>query len=109
MAQDRGKNERPAAVYDRDRWTGHSFHSRPFKTRKCVAADSHARMARLDRRTDEDYRSADESDAFHLVIPSMPGYGYSGKPSTTGWDVAHIARAWIALMKRLGYTKFVAQ
>jgi pimeloyl-ACP methyl ester carboxylesterase len=49
------------------------------------------------------------SDAFHLVIPSMPGYGYSGKPATTGWDVAHIARAWVVLMKRLGYTKFVAQ
>jgi pimeloyl-ACP methyl ester carboxylesterase len=49
------------------------------------------------------------SDAFHLVIPSMPGYGYSGKPTTTGWDVAHIARAWVVLMKRLGYTKFVAQ
>jgi len=49
------------------------------------------------------------SDAFHLVIPSMPGYGYSGKPATTGWDVAHIARAWVVLMKRLGYSKFVAQ
>ena len=49
------------------------------------------------------------SDAFHLVIPSMPGYGYSGKPRTTGWDPAHIARAWTVLMKRLGYTKFVAQ
>jgi pimeloyl-ACP methyl ester carboxylesterase len=49
------------------------------------------------------------SDAFHLVIPSMPGYGYSGKPTTTGWDVAHIARAWVVLMKRLGYTQFVAQ
>jgi pimeloyl-ACP methyl ester carboxylesterase len=49
------------------------------------------------------------SDAFHLVIPSMPGYGYSGKPTTAGWDVAHIARAWVVLMKRLGYTKFVAQ
>ena len=49
------------------------------------------------------------SDAFHLVIPSMPGYGFSGKPTTTGWDPAHIARAWIALMKRLGYTHFVAQ
>jgi len=48
-------------------------------------------------------------DAFHLVIPSMPGYGYSGKPTATGWDVAHIARAWVVLMKRLGYTKFVAQ
>ena len=49
------------------------------------------------------------SDAFHLVIPSMPGYGYSGKPTTTGWGPAHIARAWTVLMKRLGYTKFVAQ
>jgi pimeloyl-ACP methyl ester carboxylesterase len=52
---------------------------------------------------------ASASDAFHLVIPSIPGYGYSGKPTTTGWDPAHIARAWVTLMKRLGYTKFVAQ
>ena len=49
------------------------------------------------------------SDAFHVVIPSMPGYGYSGRPSTTGWGPAHIARAWTVLMKRLGYAKFVAQ
>ena len=49
------------------------------------------------------------SDAFHLVIPSMPGYGYSGKPATTGWDAPRIARAWAVLMKRLGYKKFVAQ
>ena len=49
------------------------------------------------------------ADAFHVVIPSLPGYGYSGKPSSTGWDVAHIARAWVVLMKRLGYTEFVAQ
>ena len=48
-------------------------------------------------------------DAFDVVIPSMPGYGFSGKPSTTGWDPQHIARAWTVLMKRLGYTKFVAQ
>jgi pimeloyl-ACP methyl ester carboxylesterase len=48
-------------------------------------------------------------DAFHLVIPSMPGYGFSGKPSTTGWDPTRIARAWVVLMKRLGYDKFVAQ
>jgi pimeloyl-ACP methyl ester carboxylesterase len=52
---------------------------------------------------------ASASDAFHLVIPSIPGYGFSGKPTTTGWDPAHIARAWVVLMKRLGYTKFVAQ
>jgi pimeloyl-ACP methyl ester carboxylesterase len=49
------------------------------------------------------------SDAFHLVIPSIPGFGFSGKPTTTGWDPAHIARAWVVLMKRLGYTRFVAQ
>src|ERR1700735_192576 len=48
-------------------------------------------------------------DSFDVVIPSLPGYGFSGKPATPGWDVAHIARAWVALMKRLGYTKFVAQ
>ena len=48
-------------------------------------------------------------EAFDVVIPSIPGYGFSGKPTTTGWDPQHIARAWIVLMKRLGYTKFVAQ
>jgi pimeloyl-ACP methyl ester carboxylesterase len=48
-------------------------------------------------------------DAFDVVIPSMPGYGFSGKPTTTGWDPQHIARAWTVLMKRLGYTHFVAQ
>jgi pimeloyl-ACP methyl ester carboxylesterase len=49
------------------------------------------------------------ADAFHLVIPSLPGYGFSGKPTTTGWGPDRIARAWVVLMKRLGYTRFVAQ
>jgi pimeloyl-ACP methyl ester carboxylesterase len=49
------------------------------------------------------------SDAFDVVIPSLPGYGFSGKPTTTGWDPARIARAWVVLMKRLGYTRYVAQ
>jgi pimeloyl-ACP methyl ester carboxylesterase len=49
------------------------------------------------------------SDAFHVVIPSMPGYGFSGKPTTSGWDPQHMARAWIVLMKRLGYSRFAAQ
>ena len=48
------------------------------------------------------------SDAFDVVIPSIPGYGFSGKPSTAGWDPARIARAWVVLMKRLGYERFVA-
>ena len=49
------------------------------------------------------------ADAFHVVIPSMPGYGFSGKPTTTGWDPTRIARAWAVLMGRLGYTRYVAQ
>jgi pimeloyl-ACP methyl ester carboxylesterase len=48
------------------------------------------------------------SDAFHVVIPNMPGYGFSGKPTKTGWDAHHIASAWVELMKRLGYERFVA-
>jgi pimeloyl-ACP methyl ester carboxylesterase len=48
-------------------------------------------------------------DAFDVVIPSLPGYGFSGKPTTTGWDADHIGRAWAELMKRLGYTRYVAQ
>jgi pimeloyl-ACP methyl ester carboxylesterase len=49
------------------------------------------------------------SDAFDVVIPSMPGYGYSGKPTTPGWGPERMARAWDMLMKRLGYTRYVAQ
>ena len=59
--------------------------------------------------TDPTAHGGKAEDAFDVVIPSMPGYGFSGKPTTTGWDPAHIARAWVVLMKRLGYTKFVAQ
>jgi pimeloyl-ACP methyl ester carboxylesterase len=63
----------------------------------------------IDPLTNPTAHGGSASDAFHLVIPSMPGYGFSGKPTTTGWDPPHIARAWIVLMKRVGYTRFVAQ
>jgi pimeloyl-ACP methyl ester carboxylesterase len=63
----------------------------------------------IDPLTNPTAHGASASDAFHLVIPSMPGYGFSGKPTTTGWDPTRIARAWVVLMKRLGYTRFVAQ
>jgi pimeloyl-ACP methyl ester carboxylesterase len=63
----------------------------------------------VDPLTNPTAHGASAADAFHLVIPSMPGYGFSGKPTTTGWDPVRIARAWIVLMKRLGYTQFVAQ
>jgi pimeloyl-ACP methyl ester carboxylesterase len=59
--------------------------------------------------TDPTAHGGSPSDAFDIVIPSMPGYGFSERPTTTGWDPAHIARAWVTLMKRLGYNKFVAQ
>ena len=59
--------------------------------------------------TDPTAYGGSASDAFHLVIPSIPGYGFSGKPADTGWDPAHIARAWGELMNRLGYQEYVAQ
>src|SRR3982750_2953319 len=59
--------------------------------------------------TDPTAHGASASDAFHVVIPSMPGYGFSGKPTGTGWGPERMARAWAELMKRLGYTRYVAQ
>jgi pimeloyl-ACP methyl ester carboxylesterase len=59
--------------------------------------------------TDPTAHGGDAADAFHLVIPSMPGYGFSGKPTTTGWGPERMARAWAELMKRLGYSRYVAQ
>jgi pimeloyl-ACP methyl ester carboxylesterase len=59
--------------------------------------------------TDPTAHGGSAADAFHVVIPSMPGYGFSGKPVSTGWGPERIARAWDVLMKRLGYTRYVAQ
>jgi pimeloyl-ACP methyl ester carboxylesterase len=66
-------------------------------------------MKIIDPLTNPTAHGGDASDAFDVVIPSIPGYGYSAKPTTPGWDAPRIASAWIVLMKRLGYTKFVAQ
>jgi Epoxide hydrolase N terminus len=63
----------------------------------------------IDPLTNPAAHGASESDAFHLVIPSIPGYGFSARPTATGWDPFRTARAWVVLMKRLGYTQFVAQ
>lgn len=62
----------------------------------------------IDPLTNPTAHGADASDAFDVVIPSLPGYGFSGKPTAPGWDVPRIVRAWVTLMKRLGYTRFVA-
>jgi pimeloyl-ACP methyl ester carboxylesterase len=66
-------------------------------------------MKIIDPLTNPTAHGGSASDAFDIVIPSMPGYGYSGKPTTTGWDPPRIARAWTTLMKRLGYKQFLAQ
>ncbi|HEX6748309.1 MAG TPA: epoxide hydrolase [Longimicrobium sp.] len=59
--------------------------------------------------TDPTAHGGSAADAFHVVIPSLPGYGFSGKPPATGWSPPRIARAWATLMQRLGYTRYVAQ
>jgi pimeloyl-ACP methyl ester carboxylesterase len=63
----------------------------------------------IGRLTDPTAHDASASDAFHVVIPSMPGYGFSGKPTGTGWDPVHVGKAYVELMRRLGYDRFVAQ
>ncbi|MGF6776792.1 epoxide hydrolase family protein [Paraburkholderia sp. GAS334] len=63
----------------------------------------------IDPLTNPTAHGGTSSDAFDVVIPSLPGHGFSGKPTTTGWDPVRIARAWVVLMKRLGYTRYVAQ
>src|ERR1051325_6794724 len=55
--------------------------------------------------TNPEAHGGSDADAFHLVIPSLPGHGFSAKPTATGWDPVRIARAWVVLMKRLGYTR----
>lgn len=59
--------------------------------------------------SDPEAHGGDPADAFHLVIPSLPGYGFSGKPRETGWNIQKIARTWHKLMTRLGYDRYVAQ
>jgi pimeloyl-ACP methyl ester carboxylesterase len=63
----------------------------------------------IDPLTNPTAHGASASEAFHLVIPSLPGHGFSAKPTSPGWDPARVARAWVELMKRLGYAEFVAQ
>ena len=116
-----GAGRRPGStlppVPDRDRWARHPLHPRPLEARGCPAADRHPRLAGLDHRAAEDHRAADGSDRARRQRrrrlprghPSLPGHGFSGKPTEPGWDPPRIARAWAVLMKRLGYERFVAQ
>ena len=88
------------------------------RARERVAADHDARLARLGRSscsrpsarsTDPTAHGGRAEDAFDLVLPSLPGYGFSGEPAELGWNVGRVAQAWAELMHRLGYTRYVAQ
>ena len=117
LAQGRGEAQRPTAVHDRDRRRGHPLHPRQVASRGRVAADHDPRLARLGHRAARDCRPAHRpdrarrraEDAFDLVLPSLPGYGFSGEPTELGWDAGRTAQAWAELMNRLGYTRYVAQ
>ena len=114
----RGEAECLAAIHDDDRRRRHSLHSRPLapsRTRLPVIV-THGwpgsvieQLKIIDPLTDPTAHGGSAEDAFDVVIPSLPGYGFSGKPTGTGWDPDRIARAWAELMKRLGYTRYVAQ
>ena len=103
---------------DEHRRPGHSFHPRPLPSSERIATYHDSWLARFGLRVAEGRRSADRShgsrgkgakDAFHLVLPSIPGFGFSREAEHTGWNPRRIARAWDVLMKRLGYTRYVSQ
>ena len=118
MAPGRGETERAAAVHDRDRRGRHPLHPRE------VAASTNALplimthgwpgsvielLETVGPLTDPTAHGGRAEDAFDLVLPSVPGYGFSGEPTELGWDPCRTARAWAELMHRLGYTRYVAQ
>jgi len=74
-----------------------------------LAGLDHRAAEDIDPLTNPTQYGASASDALHVVIPSMPGYGFSGKPTGTGWGPERMARAWAELMRRLGYARYVAQ
>ena len=112
-----GQAQRAPAVHHRDRRRGHPLHPRALPARGRATADHDPRLARLHGRlletigplTDPTAHGGNAEDAFHLVLPSFPGYGFSGEPTEVGWDPGRTARAWAELMNRLGYSRYVAQ
>jgi pimeloyl-ACP methyl ester carboxylesterase len=117
LAQVRSETERPAKLRHRDRWRRHSFiHVRSKHPNALPIIITHGwpgsileLLKLIGPLTDPTAYGGRAEEAFDVVIPSLPGYGFSGKPATTGWDPIRIARAWIVLMRRLGYPRFLAQ
>ena len=118
LAQGRGETEQPPPVHDGDRRTPDPLHSRQVAARGRIAPDHDARLARLDRRVarrpsgrspDPTAHGGRAEDAFDVVLPSIPGYGFSAEPTEVGWNSGRVAEAWAELMHRLEYTGYVAQ
>ena len=117
LAPGRGQAERAAAVRHGDRRAGHPLHPRPLAPRDAMPVivthgwpgSVFELLKVIGPLTDPTAYGGTAQDAFHLVIPSLPGYGFSGRPQAPGWDPDRIAHAWDELMKRLGYTRYVAQ
>src|SRR5262249_5569324 len=109
--------KRAASIQDRDRRPGRPLHSRQVAPRERAAGDHHARLARsvielldvVGPLTDPTAQGGRAEDAFDVVLPSLPGYGFSSEPAELGWNTGRMARAWAELMRRLGYTRYVAQ
>lgn len=113
----RANAQRFPAIQNRVGWAWHPLHPCPVATRKCVADDPHSGWPGsivefykvIEPLLNPSAFGGDAKDAFHVVIPSLPGFGFSDEPTEPGWNVARIARAWDVLMKRLGYSRYVAQ
>ena len=117
LAGHRGAAERAPAVPHGDRRARYPLPPRPLAAPRRAAARDHARLARsiveflkvIGPLTDPTAHGGETADAFHVVCPSLPGYGFSDKPAAPGWGVERIAAAWIELMGRLGYERYGAQ
>ena len=116
-ARVRGQAQRAAAVHDRDRRRGHPLHPRrsphanalPLIMTHGWPGSVIELLETVGPLTDPTAHGGRAEDAFDLVLPSIPGYGFSGEPTEVGWEPGRIARAWAELMRRLGYTRYVAQ
>ena len=113
----RGAAERLAQFHHRDRRARHPLHPRPLEHENALPVIiTHGwpgsvveQLKIIGPLTDPTAHGGTAEDAFDVVIPSMPGYGFSARPAAAGWNPPRIVNAWITLMKRLGYTRFVAQ
>jgi pimeloyl-ACP methyl ester carboxylesterase len=117
LAQVRGGVRRMAAIQDFDRRAWHPLHSYPIASHECSADRPHSWVAEyfspvrdvIGPLTDPTAHGGTAADAFDVIIPSLPGFGFSDKPTERGWNVERTARAWGVLMQRLGYRRYVAQ